>query len=159
MNLEQEFEYYAALACIEETLQEIANLMAADLSTTVRTVSAGIDVLKKLKDLAIKTQSVELQEGILELREQLLDVKESLLEIREENLDLKEENASLKKKLVELNKPEFERLVRVGDEYFTETYHVGPYCPVCYENGGHRILMSKSGVMNTCSKCGYRKIH
>jgi ERCC4-related helicase len=106
MNLEQEFEYYAALACIEETLQEIANLMAADLSTTVRTVSAGIDVLKKLKDLAIKTQSVELQEGILELREQLLEVKESLLEIREENLDLKEENASLKKKLVELRSPE-----------------------------------------------------
>jgi regulator of replication initiation timing len=133
--------------------------MADDLSTTIRMVSVRIDVLKKLQDLAIKTQSIELQEGILELREQLLEVKESLLEIREENLELKEENASLKKKLVELENPEFERLIRQGDEYFTETGGFGPYCPVCHENGRHRILLSKDGVIHTCSKCGYRKIH
>lgn len=154
MSLEKEFECYAVLSCIQETLEEIENFMAGDLSTTVRTVSSGIDVLKKLKDLAVKTQNVELQEGILELREQLLEVKESLLGIREENLGLKEENTSLKKKLTELEKPEFAKLVRRGSEYFTET-NDGPYCPVCYENGGHRILLSKTGPIRVCSKCKY----
>ena len=102
-QVQEEFELYSAIACIEETLREIEGLMATDLSIAVRTVSTGIDALKKLTDLAVKAQDIELQEGILELRGQLLEIKEALLEAKEENFSLREENKSMKQKVVELS--------------------------------------------------------
>jgi len=47
--------------------------MATDITTAVWGVSAGIDAVKKLTDLAISSRNIELQEGILALREQLLE--------------------------------------------------------------------------------------
>jgi hypothetical protein len=43
--------------------------MGSDITTAVRGISASIDAVKKLADIAIKSRNVELQEGILVVRE------------------------------------------------------------------------------------------
>lgn len=53
--------------------------MSSDIVSATRDISTGIDVIKKLTAIAIKTQNIELQEGILAVREQLLAAKEALL--------------------------------------------------------------------------------
>ena|SRR6476646_7211277 len=131
-HLEQEFECYAAIALIKETFQELEDLMAADLSTAVRTVSGGIDALKKLADVAVKSRNVELQEGILELREQLLSIKESLLEAKEENSQLREENKTLQEKLTRLEQGPEEKLTPKAHGYYKENGE-GPFCIACYD--------------------------
>lgn len=141
MNLEEEFECYCAIACIEETLREIEGLMAADLSIAVRTVSTGIDALKKLTDLAVKTKNIELQEGILELRGQLLEIKEALLEAKEENFSLREENKSMKRKVVELETQTQEKLVLKDGLYYTESGD-GAFCTACSDNSQKKIRVA-----------------
>ncbi len=83
-NLEQEFECYAAVVFITETLAELETLMSSDLSSATRGISAGIDAVKKLTDIAIKTKNIELQESIIAVREQLLAAKEALLNSKED---------------------------------------------------------------------------
>lgn len=142
MNYEMEFGCYSAIVCIEETLQEIESIMAADLSVAVRTVSSGIDALKKLTDLAVKTQNIELQEGILELRSQLLEIKESLLEVKEENFNLREENKGLKQKVVELETQTQGKLILKESVYYTESGD-GPFCTGCFDNNQKMIRVSE----------------
>jgi regulator of replication initiation timing len=87
---------YSAIFEIELILNELNKLMPADITNTIRSLSAGIDIIKKLAELAKKSQSVELREGILELKEQLLSAKEAVLEIKQELLAYREENIALK---------------------------------------------------------------
>lgn len=134
-GLEREFQCYAAISSIEQTLKEIDDLMAGDLSTAVRTVSSGIDALKKLADLAIKSKNIELQEGILGLREQMLDVKEALLSAREENASLREENKTLALKIEELEKSPKEELTFGSHGYYKDDGD-GPFCVGCYDSSG-----------------------
>lgn len=128
--------------------------MAADLATTVRTVSGGIDALKKLAGLALDTQNIELREGLHELREQLLEVKESLLEIREENLGLKEDNIALRKRVIELEQPVVQELTLKGFGYYTND-NVGPYCPNCYEKSKRKERLSVTGPLFMCKVCSH----
>ena len=87
---------YSAIFEIELILNELNKLMPADITNTIRSLSAGIDTIKKLAELAKKSQSVELREGILELKEQLLSAKEAALEVKQELLAYREENIALK---------------------------------------------------------------
>jgi regulator of replication initiation timing len=138
--LELEFECYAAIVSIEEVLLEMSALRPLDLANAVRTVSNGIDTLKKLTDLAIKSQNVELQEGILKLREQMLDLKESLLEAKEENSALLEENKALQEKIKKLEEGAKEKLTLRDGFYYTEEGE-GPFCPACYTSKGEKGLV------------------
>jgi len=142
MSLEREFECYSAIASIEETLQELENLMGADLSIAVRTVSTGIDALKKLTDLAVKTQNIELQEGILELRGQLLEIKESLLEAKEENFNLREENKEMKRKLTDLETQPQEKLLFKSGLYYKEGSDEA-LCTACYDGNQKKIRVTE----------------
>ena len=142
MNYEREFECYSAIVCIEETLREIESIMAVDFSVALRTVSSGIDTLKKLTDLAVKSQNIELQEGIIEYRVQLLEIKESLLEAKEDNLNLREENKLLKQKVVELETQTQEKLTIKEGVYYTESGD-GPFCTGCYDNKGKLIRVTE----------------
>lgn len=90
---------YSAIFEIELILNELNKLMSADITNTIRGLSAGIDTIKELAELAKKSQSVELREGILELKEQLLNAKEAVLEVKQELLAYKEENIELKQQL------------------------------------------------------------
>ena len=158
MSLEGEFECYSALACIEETLREIEGLMAGDLSVAVRTVSTGIDALKKLTELAVKTQNIELQEGILELRGQLLEIKEALLAVKEENLQLREENKMLKEKLEKVEQGSQENL-KIGKHGYFKQDGDGPFCMGCYDSKGklHRVIQPYAEFgeigIHKCSVC------
>lgn len=138
--LELEFECYAAILSIEETFKELESIMAADLATTIRTVSSGIDALKKLTDLAIKSRNVELQEGILKLREELIDVRDGLMTAREENFELREENKQLKERVAELEKGAEEKLV-FRDGFYYKQDGDGPFCPGCYDNKGKELRL------------------
>ena len=96
MSYESEFECYSAIACIEETLHEVVAIMSADISTSTRTsFTSGVDALKRLTDLAARTQNKEVLDGLLELRSQILGIKEILLEVKEENFNFREENKRL----------------------------------------------------------------
>jgi chromosome segregation ATPase len=90
---------YSAIFEIELILNELNKLMPADITNTIRGLSAGIDTIKKLAELAKKSQNVELREGILELKEQLLNAKEAVLEVKQELSAYKEENIELKQEL------------------------------------------------------------
>ena len=78
MNYEREFEIFRAVIDIEDLFSELETLMAINLGEMTRTVSTGIDAIKKLTDLAIQSKNIELQEGLIGLREQLITIKESL---------------------------------------------------------------------------------
>ena len=151
-SLEQEFQLYSAILDIEITVNELNELMPADIATTIRGLSAGIDSIKKLAELAKKSQNVELREGILDLREQLLSAKEALLDVKqelsvykEESIALKNENAQLKQQLEnpQTSKPQ---LVTKDGLYFLvkeDKTTDGPFCTGCYDKSEKTIRLSK----------------
>lgn len=151
-SLEQEFQLYSAILDIETTLNELNELMPADIVTTIRGLSAGIDSIKKLAELAKKSQNVELREGILDLREQLLSAKDDILDVKqelsaykEENIALKNENAQLKQQLEnpQTSKPQ---LVTQDGLYFLvkeDKTNDGPFCTGCYDKDKKTIRLSK----------------
>jgi len=141
MNYEREFEIFRAVIDIEDLFSELETLMAINLGEMTRTVSTGIDAIKKLTDLAIQSKNIELQEGLIGLREQLITIKESLLEAREENLSLKEENSLLKKKLESLENPKAKLIVRDGVYYGSNDD--GPFCTGCYDNNNKLIRVTE----------------
>lgn len=151
-NLEQEFECYAAVVSIEELLKELGNLMSSDIPTAIKGISAGIEAIKKIRDIALKTQNIELQEGILAVREQLLAAKEALLNSREDTLALKEENNKLKTRVEELEKVPQEKLIFNKLGYYTEDGE-GPFCARCYDVDKRKVHLSLMGPLHKCSQC------
>ena len=95
-NLEHEFEIYSAMITIQETFQEIYEIMNVDVGEIGRKIVSVIDATKKLTDIAIATKNVELRESTVELRDQLVDIKKSLVKVKEENFELREEIKKLK---------------------------------------------------------------
>jgi len=151
-SLEQEFQLYSAILDIETTLNELDELMPVDIATTLRGLSAGIDSIKKLAELAKTSQNIELREGILELREQLLSTKEAVLDAKqelsaykEENVALKIENAQLKQ---QLENPEINKLqltIKDGVYFSIQEGKIidGPFCTGCYDKDKKTIRLSK----------------
>jgi hypothetical protein len=99
--------------------------------------------MKKLTDLALKTQNIELQEGILQLREQLLSVKETLLNNREETLALKEENSQLREKVKQLEAGQQQEELILQNGLYYKASGDGPFCTACYDSQEHRIRVSE----------------
>lgn len=141
MNYEREFEIFRAVIDIENLFNDLDALMAINLGEMTRTVSTGIDAIKKLTDLALQTKNVELQEGLIGLREQLITIKESLLEAREENLSLKEENGLLKEKIQALENGPSEKLVVKNGMYYGRNDD-GPFCTGCYDSKQQTIRLT-----------------
>jgi len=143
---------YSAILEIELTLNELNKLMPADITNTIRGLSAGIDTIKKLAELAKKSQSVELREGILELKEQLLSAKEAVLEVKQELSAYKEENIALKNENTEL-KHQLENSQNKKDQVFfqdgvyfsikEDQTNDGPFCTACFDKDKKRIRLSK----------------
>lgn len=151
-SLEQEFQLYSAIFEIEVTLNELNELMPADITNTIRGLSAGIDTIKKLAELAKKSQSVELREGILDLREQLLSAKEALLDAKQELSAYREENAALKNENTQLKyqlenpQNKTPQLIHKDGVYFSieeDKTNDGPFCTGCYDKDKKTIRLSK----------------
>lgn len=126
--------------------------MAADIATTVKGLSGSIDIIKKLSEIAIKSQNIELQEGVLTIREQLLVAKEALINSKEDILNLKEENSKLKARIEELEKSSREELTFKSIGYYTEDQD-GPFCSRCYEVDNKKVRLSKVAGLHKCSQC------
>lgn len=151
-SLEQEFQLYSAIFEIEVTLSDLNKLMPADITNTIRGLSAGIDTIKKLAELAKKSQSVELREGILDLREQLLSAKEALLDVKQELSAYKEENVLLKNENIQLRQQiensqnKTPQLIHKNGVYFSieeDKTNDGPFCTGCYDKEKKTIRLSK----------------
>lgn len=143
---------YSAIFERELTLNELNKLMSADITNTIRGLSLGIDTIKKLTELAKKSQSVELREGILELKEQLLIAKESVLEVKqelstykEENIALKNENTELKQQLENSQNKNSQVIFKDGAYFLLNENgtHDGPFCTACYDKDKKTIRLSK----------------
>ena len=132
-NLEYEFEIYSAMITIQETFQEIYEIMNVDVGEIGRKIVSVIDATKKLTDIAIATKNVELRESTVELRDQLVDIKESLVKVKEENFELREEIKKLKQPL-----PQTPKLFLKGRFYYKENDE-RPFCPVCYDSIDQKI--------------------
>ena len=126
--------------------------MAVDIATTVKGLSVSIDTIKKLAEMAMKSQNIELQEGILTIREQLLTAKEALLNSKEDILNLKEENSKLKIRIEELEKTPQEILTFQKIGYYTENKDE-PFCSRCYEVDNKKVRLSIIGGLLKCSQC------
>jgi chromosome segregation ATPase len=117
--------------------------------------------MKKLTELAFKTQNIELQEGILSLREKLAEAKEALLNAKEEITAYKEENAEIKQKIKTLEKeletlknPEYKVIFKKG-LYYKENGE-GGYCTGCYDNNKKliNVIELPGGLdMKRCPVC------
>jgi chromosome segregation ATPase len=152
-GLEQEFALFRAVVEIEQCLVDLEDLMPNTISEATRSISTGIDAVKKLADLAMKTQNIDLQEGILELREQLLFAKESLLNAREEISDLKEENRSLTKQLEKSKETAAIEMEVKRSLYYVKSSGDGPFCPRCFDVDKQQVRLSKMGPLFNCPQC------
>lgn len=154
MTLEKEFECYAAISEIEQIYGELQDLMGVDYLKAINGVSGAINTLKSLADLAVKSHSVELKEGLLNLREEMLQLKEALIDAKEENLELKQRVAGLEAKSKE-------ELILKDGLYYKEKGE-GPFCPNCYE--GKQVVSRLGGVhlgagkgSFNCSQCKWQE--
>jgi regulator of replication initiation timing len=126
--------------------------MSTDITTAVRGVSVGIDALKKLTELALKTKNIELQEGILSLREQLLEAKDVLLDAKEQISNYKHENAELKKEITKLKEQiangakDEEPKLTLGRGGYLKENNDGPFCTGCYDNNKKLIRLKEPGA-------------
>jgi hypothetical protein len=160
-NIESEFQLYANMLGMENALVELNEIMAGDITDAVRSMSSGIDVLKKLTDLAFKTQNIELQEGILSLREKLAEAKEALLDAKEDIAAYKEENAenkqkikTLEKEIEDLKNPEYKVEFKNG-LYYKENDE-NAYCAGCYDGNKkliHIVQLPTGLGMKQCPIC------
>lgn len=130
--------------------------MPSQITEATRTISTGIDAVKKLADLAIKTKNIELQEGILNLREQLLFAKEALLNAKEEIADLKEENRTLARSIEKSKKASETVMVLKGDVYYDEGSNDGPFCTRCFDVEEKKVRLSNLGPLLHCPECKNR---
>ena len=161
-SLEQEFQLYRAILYIETTLNELSELMPADIATTIRGLSTAIDSINKLAELAKKSQNVELRQGILDLKEQLLSAKDDILDVKqelsaykEENIALKNENAQLKQQLENPQTSKPQLVIRDGLYFFVKEDKTtdGPFCTGCYDNHKKTNRLSKMPeIMNPLGK-------
>jgi regulator of replication initiation timing len=107
----------------------------------------AIEIVLKIRDIAVRTATIELQEHTAELREKLIDIKESLMNVKEENLLLNKENKNLKNE-----DPKFE-LERRGKLYYTKGVEE-PICFICSTKESAPIIMKNiSGITHICPKC------
>ena len=163
-SIESKFQLYVNMISIEKILVELNEVMTGDITGTIRSISSGIDVVKKLTELAFKTQNIELQEGVLSLREKLAEAKEALLEAKEEisscrenDLENKQRIKTLEKEIESLKNPEFKIVFKNGAYYKENNEH--PLCTGCYDNNGKQILLNemnptfKSIASHTCPVC------
>jgi chromosome segregation ATPase len=153
MDYSSEFVLFRAVVEIEQLLVDLQDLMPNTLSEATRSISTGIDAVKKLADLAMKSQNIDLQEGILELKEQLLFAKESLLNAKEEISDLKEENRSLTKQLEKSKETAATEMKFEDGVYYAKSNGDGPFCPRCFDVDKRQIRLSKMGPISTCPQC------
>jgi cell fate (sporulation/competence/biofilm development) regulator YmcA (YheA/YmcA/DUF963 family) len=73
MNFEREFAVFQAAMEIQSCLEEIQKIsMSNQIAEATRTISTGLDVIKKMTDIAVKIKNIELQEAVLELKTQIL---------------------------------------------------------------------------------------
>lgn len=156
MNYEKEFALYQAVAEIDKTLAEIQSFMPSTIGEATRSISTGIDAVKKLADLAMKTQNIELQEGILELREQLLFAKEALLNAKEEISDLKEETRRLTREIEKKEEISKVKMILKRGAYYVKDSDDGPFCPRCFDVDSRQIRLSKVGPILDCPQCKNR---
>ena len=153
MDYSSEFVLFRAVVEIEQLLVDLQDLMPNTLSEATRSISTGIDAVKKLADLAMKTQNIDLQEGILDLREQLLFAKESLLNAKEEISDLKEENRSLTKQLEKSKETATIEMETKQGLYYAKSNGDGPFCPRCFDVDKLQIRLSAVGPLFKCAQC------
>ena len=144
-ELEKEFECYAAIVSIEETLIELNELMATEGAGALAKITSSIDALRKLADIAIEAKEVDLKDSLLELRKDLLDAKENLLNSREEMLNLREQNGVLKARVEKLEKLSQVELDCRGDAYYKkEEDH--PICMTCLDSKEQIIHLIKADI-------------
>ena len=67
-NLEHEFEIYSAMITIQETFQEIYEIMNVDIGGIARSVTGVIDATQRIADIALKIQNTEILGSVLELK-------------------------------------------------------------------------------------------
>jgi molybdenum cofactor biosynthesis enzyme MoaA len=107
----------------------------------------AIDLVLKIRDIAMTTATIELQEHAAELRGKLIDIKEYLIDLKEENLLIKKENKNLK------NEDTRFEIERKGKFYYAKGVEE-PICFVCSTKElAPIILKNTSNIANVCPKC------
>ena len=108
----------------------------AEFSAATLAVTRTLDLLKRCRELAEKTNDLETKELILEMRSQLADTKSVLI-------DAKEEINSKRELIVELEKKisQKESMTLQGKFYYKEGDSL-PHCPKCFEKDNLAIHLS-----------------
>ena len=119
MNFEREFTLFRCAMDCDSILTEIEGIMGNQIFETTKTLSTGLDLVKKLTDIAISTKNMELQETVLELKNKLIEAKGSLIDVKEENLDLKEQNLKMAREIEKIKQGEKSKPQLQGDYYYT----------------------------------------
>ena len=108
----------------------------AEFSAATLAVTRTLDLLKRCRELAEKTNDLETKELILEMRSQLADTKSVLIDAKEEINSKRELIAELEKKISQK-----ESMTLQGSFYYKEGDSL-PYCPKCFEKDNLAIHLS-----------------
>jgi len=142
MNLEEEFEFYAFSTHVENRLEEF---MQAETALALRSISASIDLVKRLVDIGEKSKNSELILAIANLNLELSNAKLALAgsigemaELKAESSELKAENRELKEKIRELETQPQEKLLLKNGLYYKEDGD-GAFCTACYDDNRKKI--------------------
>ena len=157
-DLEREFEIYSAMITIQETFQEIYEIMGVEALGKV--VTDTISSVKLLTKIAVETHHVDLQKAILDLENRILEIRNSLLDVdkenfafKQENWELKKENESLKEQIKQL-KENPQTLTLKGKFYYKQDDE-RPFCPFCYDSTQKISLLTEVPYQEQ-SAFGYR---
>ena len=112
-----------------------------------------IDGIKKLREIAKKIESAELQGQIADLMLASADMKLEMADLKSEMFKVQEENARLKRKADIRGNIEMR-----GNHIFLTNpmpgYNQGPFCPICFETNEILVNIWESMTGWHCPHCG-----
>lgn len=126
-DLGQEFQQYVEVLEFAKILKALDFEMQAEVTGAIRSVSAGLDLLKKAANLAEQTKNAELIELLANSRLEIAEAKIALAEAKEQGLKIEQENRQLKEALEGKNQP----ILRDG--FYYKADNDGPFCTCCHD--------------------------
>lgn len=127
-----------------------------DVIGAISTVSASIDLIKKLNDVDRQMDEADLKMIIVELKGSLFEAKSVMLEIKQALDEKDHEILRLKKALEKQNE-----LIEFNGFHYRKNLEGKPkgrpMCPICLSKDGLQIMLAQpiEGVKTlTCNSCG-----
>jgi predicted RNase H-like nuclease (RuvC/YqgF family) len=142
MNLEDEFECYAAIAKLTE---EFEDMTPAEVTATITGIRFLFDTLRNATQASDQAKNADLIRAIAQLNLEVAKIESELATKTREVTRLEQEAIELREKIARLDAQPNEKLNRKNEFYYRENDEI-PCCPRCYESEKKVIHLNKPPV-------------